>query len=200
MAKHRDDWGLGDLLDGVFGLGDWGRRQARWRGRGRRQQMFESGELRLVILRLLKEQPRHGYDIIKALEERLGGCYTPSAGAVYPTLQLLEDQGLVRVVEEEGRKVYHLTPAGETLLGERSGELEDIIERVRQTVRDVAGGARGELNRAFAQLASRTFREAYRRGSDDPSVRRVADLLRRTADAVEQEWRGGAPAEGGGPT
>lgn len=192
MHKHRDDWGLGELFEGFV---DWGSRMhgrsRPWRGGGRRQQMFEAGELRLVILRLLKEQPRHGYDVMKALEERLGGCYTPSAGTVYPTLQLLEDQGLVRAVEEDGKKVYHITPAGETLLNERRDELEDIISRVRDTVRDLAGGALGDLHRAFGQVASRTFREAYRRGPADAAVRRVAEILRRAADEIDREWQQG---------
>src|SRR4029079_19273947 len=83
------DWGMGP------GGGRRGRRSGRW---------FESGEMRLVILRLIHEKPRHGYEIIKALEERMGGCYTPSAGTVYPTLQLLEDQGFVRGVETDGRR------------------------------------------------------------------------------------------------
>jgi DNA-binding PadR family transcriptional regulator len=156
--------------------------------------MFEAGELRLVILRLLKEQPRHGYDIIKALEERMAGCYTPSAGTVYPTLQLLEDQGLVRAVEADGKRVYHITPAGEALLEERRGELDEIIDRVRETVRDFAGGAMGELNRAFGQVASRTFREAFRRGPGDPAVRRVAEILRRAAEEIEREWHPNPPA------
>ena len=158
--------------------------------------MFEAGELRLVILRLLKEQPRHGYDVMKALEERMAGCYTPSAGTVYPTLQLLEDQGLVRSVESEGKKVYHITPEGEALLESRRDDLEEIINRVRETVRDFAGGAMGELNRAFGQVASRTFREAFRRGPGDPAVRRVAEILRRTAQEIEREWQSdAAPAQ-----
>jgi DNA-binding PadR family transcriptional regulator len=193
MDKQKDDWGLGEFLDGVFRFGQWGGPRGRWgpRGpRGRRQQMFEAGELRLVILRLLKEQPRHGYDIIKALEERLAGCYSPSPGTVYPTLQLLEDQGLVRVVEEEGRKVYHLTPAGEAMLEERRGELDDIISRIGETIRDVAGGSLGELNRAFGHLAARTFREAFRRGPGDATVRKVAEILRRTADEIDRTWKG----------
>lgn len=190
MHKHRDDWGLGDLLEGVFDWGLWSHRRHRgWRGGPRRQQMFESGELRLVILRLLKEQPRHGYDVMKALEERLGGCYTPSAGAVYPTLQLLEDQGLVRAVEEEGKKVYHITPAGEELLNSRRDELEEIIARVRETVRGLAGGAMGDLHRAFGQVVSRTFPEAYRRGPADIGLRRVAEILRRTAEEIDREWQ-----------
>ncbi|HWA15346.1 MAG TPA: PadR family transcriptional regulator [Gemmatimonadales bacterium] len=154
--------------------------------------MFESGELRLVILKLLKEQPRHGYDIIKALEERMAGCYTPSAGSVYPTLQMLEDQGLVRGVETEGKKVYHITPEGERLLEERRSELDDIIDRVRETVRDFAGGSMGELNKAFGHLAKTTFKDAFRRGPGDPAVKRVAEILRRTAEEVEAEWKRGA--------
>jgi DNA-binding PadR family transcriptional regulator len=154
--------------------------------------MFEAGELRLVILRLLKERPRHGYDIIKALEERMAGCYTPSPGTVYPTLQLLEDQGLVRVVESEGKKVYHLTPEGEKQLEERGDELGEIIDRVRETVRDFAGGSMGEVNKAFARLAAGTFREAFRRGPGDPSVQRVADVLKRALEEVEREWRAGS--------
>ncbi len=187
MHKQHDDWGLGDLFEGIF---DWGHRRHRgWRGGARRQQMFESGELRLVILTLLKEKPRHGYDVMKALEERLAGCYTPSAGTVYPTLQLLEDQGLVRAVEEEGKKVYHITPLGEAELNSRRDEFEDIIGRVRDTVRDLAGGAMGDLHRAFGRVVSNTFPEAYRRGPADAGVRRVAEILRRTAEEIDREWR-----------
>ena len=73
--------------------------------------MFESGEMKFVILRLLREKPRHGYEVMKALEEKFRGHYTPSAGTVYPTLQLLEDEGYVRAVDTDGKKVYHVTPA-----------------------------------------------------------------------------------------
>ena len=89
MSKHRKDWDFDFRELDPANWGGW------WRGgwhharRGGRQQMFESGEMKFVILRLLREKPRHGYEIIKALEEKFGGCYTPSAGTVYPTLQLL---------------------------------------------------------------------------------------------------------------
>jgi DNA-binding PadR family transcriptional regulator len=190
MSKNNDDWGLGQFLDGVMNFADFGPKRRHGWGHGRRRgPMFESGELRLVILKLLKEQPRHGYDVIKALEERMAGCYTPSAGSVYPTLQLLEDQGMIRAVDTDGKKIYHITPAGEALLEERRSELDDIIDRVRETVRDFAGGSMGDLNRAFGQLAARTFKEAFRRGGSDPSVARVAEILRRTAEEIEQEWK-----------
>ncbi len=157
------------------------------RGRGRRQ-MFESGEIKFVILRILKEKPRHGYEVIKALEEGMGGCYTPSAGTVYPTLQLLEDQGHIRAVDAEGKKIYEVTAAGEKYLEEHKDVLEEIVDRVRETVRDFTGGAIGELQGEFARLAKDTFRHAWRRGPNDPAVRRVVEILKQAADDVERAW------------
>jgi DNA-binding PadR family transcriptional regulator len=162
--------------------------------------MFESGEVKFVILRLLRERPRHGYDIIKALEERMGGHYSPSPGTVYPTLQLLEDQGYVRAVETEGRKVYHITPEGERFLDEHRDVIDDIFGRVRDTLRDVAGGSMGELNSTFARLAAVTYKRAWRRGPDDPAILRVVEILRGAIAEIEREWdrAAGADAPGGG--
>src|SRR3954471_23552934 len=86
-------------------------RHARGHGRGRRLgRLLEHGDLRFVILALLTEQPRHGYELIKELEERTGGAYRPSAGVIYPTLAMLEDEGLVRPVGgEAGRKLFEPT-------------------------------------------------------------------------------------------
>ena len=191
MHKPRDDWGLGDFADyfssgfgpGVFGFGMGGRKQKR------RSQMFESGEVKFVILRLLKEKPRHGYEVIKALEERFSGCYTPSAGTVYPTLQLLEDQGYVRVVEEGGKKVYHITPEGETFLENNRDAVEDIFDRVRDTVRDFAGGPMGDLHQAFARVASATYKRAWRWGSGHPAVPKISEILRKAADDIDAAWK-----------
>jgi DNA-binding PadR family transcriptional regulator len=189
MCSARDDWGFGPWFAG-----------ARWWGGGpgpgtrgrRRNQMFESGEVKFVILRLLKEKPRHGYEVIKALEEKMGGYYTPSAGTVYPTLQLLEDEGYVRAVESDGKKVYHVTPEGERYLEQHRDLLDEILDRVRETVRDFAGGGRGEVQSAFAKLAATTFKRAWRRGPDDPALTRVAEILRKATDDIEQAWQTGA--------
>lgn len=196
MRKSHDDWGLGDFADffsvelpGIFGFRSGSGRQ---RGRHRRQ-MFEAGEVKFVILRLLREKPRHGYEIIKALEERLAGCYTPSAGTVYPTLQLLEDQGYVRVVEENGKKVYHITPEGEAFLDEHRDTIEDIFDRIRDTVRDFAGGPMGELHQAFGRVARASYKRAWRYGPGHPAVPRIVDILNRAAREIEAEWtKGGA--------
>ena len=172
---------------GPFGPAGWETMWGRARGR-RRNQFFESGELKFVILRLLKEKPRHGYEVIKALEERMGGCYTPSPGTVYPTLQLLEDEGYVRVVETAGKKVYHLPPEGEAYLEQHRDLLDEIIGRVKDAVNDIAGGARGDLHAAFAGLARETFRRAWHRGPEDPALLRVAEILRKAAADIEQAW------------
>jgi DNA-binding PadR family transcriptional regulator len=189
MARHRDDWDFGDFFGGV-GSREWNAQWKEWANRARRRRapIFESGELKFIILRLLKEKPRHGYEIIKALEERMRGCYTPSAGAVYPTLQMLEDLDYVRAVETDGKKVYHITPAGELFLEENRDTLDDIFERLRDTVRDFAGGAVGDLNGAFARLATTTYKQVWRNGPGHPAIKRVTEILRRAASEIEQAW------------
>jgi DNA-binding PadR family transcriptional regulator len=185
MRGRRENWDFGEFF-ADFGpkawAGAWGR------GPRRRNQMFESGEVKYVILRLLKEKPRHGYEIMRALEEKMGGCYTPSAGTVYPTLQLLEDQGYIRAVETEGKKVYHMTPEGEKFLAEHRDILDDILERIRDTVRDFAGGDMGELHSAFARVARVTFGRAWRKGPEHPALKRVSEILRKAADDIEKAW------------
>src|SRR5512142_3129405 len=101
------------------GFGGWGPPGGHGRWRGRAARLFEQGDLRYVVLRLLEEKPRHGYEIIKALEERVNGAYAPSPGVVYPTLQLLEDLGYARVMPgPDSKKVYEITDAGRAHLAE----------------------------------------------------------------------------------
>lgn len=185
----RHEW-FGDFAGGCgprfwAGFGPGSDRKAGHGRHRRRQQFFESGEVKYVILRLLEEKPRHGYEIMKALEERLGGWYTPSPGTVYPTLQLLEDQGYVRAVETEGKKVYHITLEGEAFLREHREFTDDIFDRVRDMVGGFAAGGMGELNAAFAALAGRTYRNAWRLGPDSPLLARMAEALKKAAAEIE---------------
>jgi DNA-binding PadR family transcriptional regulator len=113
------------------------------------------------------------------------GCYTPSAGSVYPTLQLLEDQGYVRIVEESGKKVYHITPEGEAFLEENKDVLSEIGERIRDAMHGVAGGNVGEVNAAFATLAKRVFKDAWRNGPDSERTAKIAEILRRATADIE---------------
>jgi len=113
-----------------FDFGDEG-----WSGsrRGRRaRRMFEGGELRLVLLKLIEEQPRHGYDLIRAVEELSGGEYAPSPGVVYPTLTLLEDMGFIQETSGDGaRKPFEITDAGRAHLEENAEEAEELIRRLK---------------------------------------------------------------------
>lgn len=108
----------------------WGR-PGHGRGGPRIGRLLEHGDLRFVILALLKDKPGHGYELIRALEERTGGAYRPSPGAIYPTLSLLEDEGFVRSAGAEGgRKAYEITEAGrEALEGNKAG-VEAVFSRL----------------------------------------------------------------------
>jgi DNA-binding PadR family transcriptional regulator len=99
---------------------------------GRRaHRVFDQGDLRFVILKLISEQPRHGYEIIKAIEEKVGGAYSPSPGVIYPTLTLLEELGYVTVeAAEGGKKLYRITEAGDAALDEKKAVVEGIFRRM----------------------------------------------------------------------
>ena len=124
--SHRD---CRDEADHFFGR----RRHGRHGGsdRGREGRVFDHGDLRLVIMALLAEQPRYGYDVIKVLEERVGGGYSPSPGVVYPTLTLLEEMGHASVAEERGRKLYTLTSEGQAYLDDHRTTLNAILARTK---------------------------------------------------------------------
>jgi len=94
-----------------------------------RGRLFGRGDLKYLILDLLKDRPMHGYDIIRALQEQFGGFYAPSPGAVYPTLQMLEDMGYVTPTQQEGKRVYTITAEGQRFLAERREALEEIRAR-----------------------------------------------------------------------
>ena len=96
-------------------------RSSHWRGRGRGGARAKRGDIRAAVLALLAEKPAHGYEMIKELEERTGGAWRPSPGSIYPTLQLLEDEGLIKGNESEGKRRFELTDEGRRADGERSG-------------------------------------------------------------------------------
>ncbi len=96
----------------------------------RRESRFERGDIKYVVLDLLRDRPSYGYEIIRALEDRFGGLYTPSAGTVYPTLQMLEEMGYVTSLQSEGRKIYTITPAGLQFLEEQKSQVADVRERM----------------------------------------------------------------------
>src|SRR3954454_17324215 len=118
-------WSRGD-----GGGKDWGMDEGGG-GRGGRRRMFDGGELRIVLLKLISDKPRHGYDLIRAIEERTGGAYAPSPGIVYPTLTLLGEMGFIGEQEAEGaRKLFAITPEGAAHLEEHAAEVVAIFARL----------------------------------------------------------------------
>jgi len=161
-----------------FGPRAWG-----WGWRRRRSQWFDAGDMKYVILKLVREKPRHGYEVMKELEQRLHGCYSPSPGTVYPTLQWLEDEGLVVSKDVETKKVYEITDAGKQFLDEHKDVVDDILERVRDAVERTVGGAMGDVNRAVGQLVKAVYRAAWS-AKDDATPKRLTEILNRAAQEV----------------
>ncbi|MET7760678.1 helix-turn-helix transcriptional regulator [Streptomyces sp. NPDC005355] len=124
--------------------------------------VFAHGRLRLYLLKLLDEAPRHGYEVIRLLEERFQGLYAPSAGTVYPRLAKLEAEGLVTHTTEGGRKVYSITDAGRAELADRGGELADLELEIRESVAELAAEIREDV-RGSANDLRREMREAAQR-------------------------------------
>ncbi|MGW8333548.1 helix-turn-helix transcriptional regulator [Streptomyces sp. NPDC055897] len=134
--------------------------------------VFAHGRLRLYLLKLLDEAPRHGYEVIRLLEERFQGLYAPSAGTVYPRLAKLEAEGLVTHTTEGGRKVYSITDAGRAELAGRGGELADLELEIRESVSELAAEIRDDVRGAAGSLRDdmrRAAREA-RTGQTSPGA------------------------------
>ena len=153
---------------------------------GGRRRMFDAGELRLVLLRLIEGQARHGYDLIREIETRAGGAYAPSPGIVYPTLTLLEELEHIQAATSEGAKrAFSLTPAGEGYLAERRAEADAALERL-DAVRAESGRIEsGPVWRAMqnlkAAMAQRLAGEPEKRVLFD-----VADILDEAARKIER--------------
>jgi DNA-binding PadR family transcriptional regulator len=158
------------------------------RGHGRRggARMFEQGDLKLVVLKLLDEKPRHGYEIIKALEEKTNGMYSPSPGAVYPTLTLLEELGYARAIDEGGgRKIYEITDEGRKHLAEHRATADDVFERVSHFA---GAGVEmfGELASAFGALGRAAFKQASKARGDRELLRAVRKILEQAEHDIEK--------------
>ena len=170
------DSDLGPLFFGV------GRRGGGHRRGGR---MFEQGDLKLVILRLLDEKRRHGYEIIKEIEERSGGRYSPSPGTVYPTLTMLEEMGYASSSEEGGRKVYAITDEGRKYLAEHQVTVDNVFERLSELGASIFGDAVRPAHEAMAELGRAYWRATMRRPATPETIAKVAETLRRAAADLE---------------
>lgn len=177
--RSRHPWG------GHGMRGGWERGRGGGRG-GRIGRLLEHGDLRFVLLALIEEQPRHGYELIKELEERTGGAYRPSPGVIYPTLSLLEDEGFVRPASPEAaRKLYEITPEGAAALTQNRASVDAVFGRMAEAA-ERSGATGPRIGRAMANLGM-----ALQQRLSDPDLTpealdRIVALIDETATAVEK--------------
>ena len=183
---HPRHFGRFDRSGGPGGFG--GGRHGGFGGGGRGgRRVFEHGDLRWVVLALIAEQPRHGYEIIKEIEDRLGGAYSPSPGVIYPTLTLLEETGLIAVKESEGgRKLYGPTPEGEAQLKTHRDAVDGLFERMAGVRERSAGGMSPRVVRAMENLRTALRLKLEQGALDEAQVQKLAEALDAAALAIEQ--------------
>jgi DNA-binding PadR family transcriptional regulator len=181
MGRRSGGWGPFHF---EFDDNGWGGR--RGGGRGRRR-MFESGELRLVLLKLIADEPRHGYDLIRAIEELTGGEYAPSPGIVYPTLTLLQDMGFIEEAAVEGaRKPFQATAAGREHLEQNAADADELFERLEETGSHRRRGHRPEMGRAIGNLMTALKNRIAHEGWNEALLNEVVDILDDAAQRIER--------------
>lgn len=190
MTRKGESWAFGFDPEMWFTTGRRGRRR-------RRGGWFESGDMKYVILKLLAEKPMHGYEVMKALEEQTHHCYKASPGSVYPTLQMLEDEGLVKGSERDGKKVYEITDDGKKFLEENKSTVETIFDRVDEMIDHIVGDPMPEVNREMGKLVSQVYRASWRMRGDDKRRKKIGKVLEkaRMKIAALMEAEGEAEAD-----
>lgn len=156
-------------------------------GGGRRERIFASGDMKFVVLHLLGRKPAHGYEIIKAMSELVGGDYAPSPGTIYPTLSMLEDLGwVVSVLQDGGRKEYRISAEGQARLEEQHETVERVLAHLAHAKSRARGRHMPEIMRAMENLKTAL---RIRLGSElpDPAVmRRISEIIDRAAVEIER--------------
>ncbi len=156
-------------------------------GRGRRRRVFDSGELQLVLLKLIADQPRHGYELIRAIEELTGGAYVPSPGVIYPTLTLLQDMGRIEEATAAGpRKPFAVRADGTAELEAKKQDVEMLFARLAQlaSMRERTDG--GPVRRAMGNLRTVLLDRLGREGVQTETMHEVAAILDEAARKIER--------------
>jgi DNA-binding PadR family transcriptional regulator len=173
---------------GGWSRGGWGG-GAPWGGHegGRSRRMFDGGELRLVLLKLIADEPRHGYDLIRAIEELTGGQYAPSPGVVYPTLSMLAEMGLIaEQPSTDSRKRFAVTPEGTAHLDENCEQVEALMARLEGVGAQAKRPDGAPIRRAMGNLAV-ALRERMARGEfSDDTLHDIAALIDEVAQKIER--------------
>lgn len=205
MRERNDNEPMGWFMARPFGRhGHHGRGFGRGRGRGGHddgEQMFKRilghGDLRYVILALLKEKPSHGYELIKALEEKSSGHYTPSPGVIYPTLTFLEEGGFATASSEDNKKLFTITEAGKSLLAENEDLVKELFDRLTRVgekmsrLRDWFGreefseekSDKHSLRKVLHELKGELF---SRMPLSKAQLNQVSDIIRRAVEEVRK--------------
>ena len=153
---------------------------------GRVGRFLEHGDLRFVVLAMIAEQPRHGYELIKELEDRTGGAYRPSPGVIYPTLSLLEDEGFIRpVTGEAGRKLYEATDEGRAALAENQAGVDAVFGRMAEAA-EGSDSTRPRVGRAMKNLGMALMGRLGRRPITPEEIDRVIAIIDEAAAAIEK--------------
>ncbi|MFT4113637.1 helix-turn-helix transcriptional regulator [Silvibacterium sp.] len=170
----------------------WGGMEEEGRGRGRRGfgrefggRLFDGGDLRLVILSFIAEKPSHGYEIIKGIEEQMGGAYAPSAGVVYPTLNLLEDEGFATVSTDGGKKLYTITEAGRAELETNRSRIDQLLNRIREVGKAFGPGRSPQLMRAMHNFKMALRLRMAQGDMSREQVGRIAEIIDRASREIE---------------
>lgn len=170
---------------GHFGGSPWGEDGEGRRGRGRR--VFDASELQLVLLKLLSEQPRHGYDLIRAIEELTGGAYSPSPGVVYPTLTMLSEMGHTREDQSEGsRKTYAVTPDGQAFLDARKTEVAALMARLAEMASERARFDNAPVRRAMMNLRAVLMHRLGEEAVKPETLHAVTAIIDEAAQRIER--------------
>lgn len=153
---------------------------------GGRERLFDAGDIKLVILKLLAEQPSYGYQLIKTMEQRLAGGYTPSAGVIYPTLTLLEEEGLATTVVENNKKVYSVTPEGLEYLEANKQLVDALFERLEAAGRSFERGRSPEMMKAFMTLREAVIARVSRESVTPEQIRKITEAIYAAAKTIDE--------------
>ncbi len=179
MRSHWNDFGFGAWAEFCEPGG-------RTRGRRRRGRMFGRGDLRYMILNLLAGRPMHGYEVMQELAKESGGLYAPSAGSVYPVLQMLEDQGYVVSEEQDGKRVYSITDEGRQFLEDNRERVDDVFDRVSDFTDRFTGAGMRDLTKSFIRFAQVSFDEAVKQAGNADAMARLKEILDRATREMEE--------------
>ncbi|WP_414713277.1 PadR family transcriptional regulator [Sphingopyxis sp.] len=184
-AMHRGGRGFGHGFGHGFGGG--GRRGGGRGERGERRRMFDGGELRLVLLKLIADEPRHGYDLIRHIEELTGGSYAPSPGVIYPTLTMLDDMGLIEAQQSDGaKKLFAITDAGRAELETNAEIVEAAIARLTAVGEETQRTDSASVRRAMGNLRQVLMNRLGDRDLDNAALHDIVALIDEAAQKIER--------------